>query len=428
MLNNFVFVSASVAVLLVGAGVKAQTGVAVQPDSSGSANYEISGTSFSGSTRSSGTILTASVGDAAPYKTGSGIYLYPTMFVGFGYNDNLQTANTGIVASSFVNVAPEVVAELKHKGDRYTAQVIANNVRYASSAADNFNNAEITIAGDNYFTARARAGWSVGQVYGNDARGTFDRPISDTPDRWQATVLNGRAIYGAPEAQGRIEVDLGHQVKTYDTNRTYTELADFTRNSLAGRVFYRLGSRSLVLAELRSTQTDYASQKSTETNTERRYYLGYTWEATAATTGIVKLGSQTKDFANPIRGSYSGNSWEASIRWVPLTYSAFDLVTSRSAVDSSGYGNYDLVTGTDLVWNHRWTSSVHSRISAGVQVTDFAGTARRDSTANYALTVDYALLRWLKVGVDLARSDNSSNVPSAEYRRNISMFTLNASL
>jgi hypothetical protein len=57
---------------------------------------------------------------------------------------------------------------------------------------------------------------------------------------------------------------------------------------------------------------DYDSALSTEDNTERRYYLGYTWDATAATTGVVKIGRMTKDFDAAGRAGYSGSSWEAA--------------------------------------------------------------------------------------------------------------------
>lgn len=392
------------------------------------APYEISGTSFSGSQGSTEVILTQPVGDAAAYKTGSGIYLYPTAFFGYGQNSNLQTTSTNPTSSALYNLAPELLAEFKHKGDRYTALVLLNSTRYLSSPEDNYTNSEFTLAGDNYFTARARAGWSIGQVNGNDPRGSNNRPISAEPDRWHSTNLNARLIYGAPEAQGRIEVDLGDTVKTYDNNRAFTSVADLTRDSIATRLYYRLSGRSFALAEFRNAKTNYASSLSTDSNTERRYYLGYTWEASAATMGMIKLGTMTKDFNLASKSNYNGSSWEASIRWTPLTYSAIDLITSRGTADSSGFGDYDLITSSAVVWNHKWSNSLTSRTSIGLTATDFGATTRKDQAMNYTLTVDYAVLRWLKMGVDLALTDNTSNVSGADFKRNVTMFTLNASL
>jgi hypothetical protein len=317
---------------------------------------------------------------------------------------------------------------MKHKGDRYTALVSVNNVNYVSSSADNATNSEFKIAGDNYFTARARAAWALGQVRSTDPRGANNRPISAEPDRWTSNNVDGRFIYGAPEAQGRLELDLGNTNKTYDNNRVFTSVADVTVGSYATRLLYRLGTRSLALAEYRNAKANYASSLSTDSNTEKRYYVGLTWDATAATTGIIKLGRMTKDFDAASRAAYEGDSWEGSIRWTPLTYSAFDFQTGRTTADATGFGNYNLLTTNNLTWNHKWTGSLTTRASVGLVKTDFGGTTRSDSATNYALTMDYAVLRWLKIGVDWAGTDNTSNVPTAEFKRNVTMFTLNASL
>lgn len=394
----------------------------------GATVYELSGTTISGTQGANPTILTAPVGNAAPYKTESGIYLYPTAFVGMGYNDNLQTRSTNQVGSSVVNVAPQLIAELKHQGDRYTALATVNHLNYASSSADNITKSEFKIAGDNYFTARARAAWALGQVHGADTRGSSERPISSEPDRWTSNNFDGRFIYGAPEAQGRIELDVGNQNKTYDNNRINTAIADLSIGSYAARMYYRLGSRSLVLGEYRNAKANYTSALATESNVDRRYYVGLTWEATAATTGIFKFGRMTKDFDLVGHPGYEGDSWEASVRWMPLTYSAIDFSTSRTTADATGFGAYSVNTGGNVIWNHQWSRSLTSRAALGVLKSDFGATTRSDSATTYALTMDYAVLRWLKVGFDWAGTDTTSNFPLAAFKRNVTMFTLNASL
>jgi hypothetical protein len=393
------------------------------------ASYEISGTSFSGSTQSTNVILTVPVSpEAAAFKTESGLYLYPTSFAGFGSNNNLLRSSSNPISSTFVNVSPELIAELKNKGDRYTAFVSANTTRYASSSSDDFTNSEFSIAGDNYFSARARAGWSVAQVNGSDPRGSTNIALSAEPDRWHSTGVNGRLIYGAQEAPGRLEMDLGSVAKTYDNNRINTAVADLTLNSVAARVFYRLGSRSLALAEVRNAKANYTSSLSTDSNTERRYYAGLTWEASAATTGIVKVGSMTKDFDIAGKSGYSGASWEATVRWLPLSYSAIDLQSKRETVDSTGVGNYTLNTGTDLIWSHNWSRSLSSRVLLGTLNSDYSGSGRSDTANNFSVAADYAVLRWLRLGVDVATTDSQSNVASAAFKRDVIMLTLNASL
>ena len=395
------------------------------------ATYELSGTSISGATTNAGSILTAPVSaGAGAYKTESGVYFYPTVSSRLGYNDNVKAAASNTIGSSFVNVTPQVVAELKNKGDRYTLLASLNATRYTSSTSENTTNSEFVVAGDNYFTGRARAGWAVGQISGTDARGATNfGAASNEPDRWHTTNLDGRFIYGAAEAQGRVEFDLGHQSKTYDNNRIVMATADFDLSSFAARGFYRLGSRTQALLEFRDAKANYTSSLSTDSNTERRYYAGLTWEATAATTAIVKIGQMTKDFDSGKEG-FSGGSWEASVRWLPQTYSVFDLQASRAAVDPTGLGSYNLNTNTNLSWSYKWSQVLSSRLAMGVLNSEFVGTipARTDTTNSYGLSVDYALRRWLKVGFNLASADKNSSDAASAYKQNVYMLTLNASL
>lgn len=391
--------------------------------------YELKSTNISGSASASQVMLTTPIDPAAAaYKTESGIYLYPSAFVGAGYNNNLTSVATNTVGSNFVNLSPQLVAEMKHKGDRYTALASLNSVRYGSSSGDNYNNSEFNVAGDHYFTSRASAGWSVGRVDGSDPRGSTERANSEAPDQWHMNNINARFNYGAMEAPGRFEFDVGLQDKTYENNRAATATADLTLNSLAGRFLYRLGTRTHALAEIRNANARYASALSSDSNTERRYYAGVTWEATAATTGIVKVGRMTKDFDLAGKAGFGGGSWEATVRWLPRTYSAIDLKTARTTADASGAGNYELKTSNDVIWNHKWTQSLSSRVSLGNLKTDFVGVGRTDTATNYALTIDYSVLRWLKIGIDIAGTDNTSSAATEAFKRNVTMLTLNATL
>lgn len=408
------------------------TPISTSAQQGASANYELRGTSISGGAVSATpVILTAPVDPGmAAYKTESGLYLYPSAFVGYGYNNNLQTTETNTVGSSFVNVSPKLIAEMKNKGDRYTAAVGLNTTRYTNSSDDNYTNSDVNVAGDNYFSSRTRLGWRLGYVTGSDPRGSNNRPLGTEPDKWHNTAGAGTFIYGADEAQGRVEFDLGAQSKVYDNNRVNTETADLNVTSYAARFFYRVGTNTLALAEMRSAHNQYISSLATTTNTERRYYAGLTWDATAATTGIVKVGRMTKDFDDANRQSHNGGSWEAAVRWTPKTYSQVQLQTSKSTGESTGVGDYTVLTGTDLSWGHKWTNSFASRVAAGVLVTDYAGAGadRKDTANNYGLAFEYQVLRWLKMGMDFSYTDSSSTAAGQSFKRNVTMFTLNASL
>ena len=288
--------------------------------------------------------------------------------------------------------------------------------------------AKTFASGDNYYTARARSGWAFSRVHGSDPRGSTNRPLSDEPDRYDTNKIDGRFIYGAPEAAGRVEVDVGNQRKTYTNNRIYTDVADLSVHQYAGRLFLRISPRTLTLVEYRNSKAVYDSEFADFSSTEQRYYVGVTWEASAATTGIIKVGRMTKTFSDPTIEGFGGGSWEAAVRWMPRTYTSIDLQTTRATGDSTGVGRYILTTGTNLIWNQKWTSYITSRVATGLVSSEFVGGDRKDTTHTYSFTIDYALRRWLKLGFDLTRTNTASTDDASSFNRTVSLVTLTATL
>lgn len=388
-------------------------------------NYEQSVRGLSGSLTSTDKTASAS---GIPLRTSSGIFIYPSVKVGLGYNDNVLGTPTNPTSSSLVTLQPGVMGEIKTHGDRYTANYAGNYTKYSSNSNDNFNQHTLMLAGDNIFTGRTKLSWDAGYKMGSDPRGSTDRAISTEPDRWHSQMASAVFTYGAAGAAGRVELEGSVQNKRYDNNRATTESADVNLTSVAGRFFYRVAPKTSMLFELRDGKADYQLASSTQDNTERRYYVGATWEATAATTGIIKVGRMTKDFDNSGNPGFTGSSWEGAIRWKPLTYSVFNLVTSKSTSDSTGVGNYMVNQNVSVAWSHNWNSYLASRATAGVLKSDYAGVDRSDNIKNYGLGLTYDMRRWLRAGVEWAGTQRNSSVPSNDFTRNVTMLTLEGTL
>ena len=363
-----------------------------------------------------------------PLRMDNGVFIYPNVYVGAGHNSNVVGTRDNVVSSTVVTLQPYVAAELKNHGDRYTLSYRGNFTRYDNSSADNFNHHDIQLAGDNYFTSRSSLGWGAGYVERTDPRGSTDRAISAEPDKWHAPMARALYGYGTPGAAGRIEVEGSYQEKRYDNNRAVTIASDVNLATVSGRFFYRVMPRTSVVMEVRQTDADYVVDTSANDNTDRRYLVGLTWEATAKTTGSFKVGHEQKDFTSAARQDSSGGTWEGAIRWSPLTYSVWDLVTSKTAADSTGYGDFIMNTGTTLTWQHQWASTINSRVSLGSVQSDFAATTRTDTTNNYGLGFFYNIARTVRAGLEWTRTDRSSNQTIYEFSRNVTMLSLEATL
>lgn len=387
--------------------------------------YELGGSGVAGgrSSTQAGAIMTSPTKGRA-VRFDNGIYIYPSALIGFGRNSNVLGNNTNPKSSDFVVLRPELVAELKTRGDRYTLSYLGNYAHYASAASDDFNHHEFWAAGDNYFTSRVRLGWGVGYLDKTDARGSTDRASSQEPDRWHAPVVRALGIYGAQGAIGRIEGETSVMRKRYDNNRNTTVQSDVDLTMVSGRFFYRFMPRTSLVLEARNTWANYVSPLSTSDNTDTRLYAGVTWEATAKTTGTIKLGQAHKNFNDGSRKDATMGSWEGSLRWSPLTYSQFDLLSSRAPADSTGIGNYTLNSGTSLVWNHKWASYISSRANVGLIKSQYAGDAREDSTRNYGVGFFHEVGYRARVGLDWNRTDRNSNQDRYDFKRDVTMATL----
>ena len=189
---------------------------------------------------------------------------------------------------------------------------------------------------------------------------------------------------------------------------------------LGGTFFWRVAPKTELLAGTQFRNIDYQLGSSTLDSTERRFFIGAKWEATAKTTGTLKFGRLAKRFDSAARRDFSTNaSWDAGIRWNPLTYSAFDLSTSKSTGESSGVGDYLLTKNHNLTWTHGWNSRFSTTVNGGLRYDDFEGTGggRKDKTATLGAKATYQWQRWLKFGAEYIRSDRNSNSNASSYDR-----------
>ena len=161
---------------------------------------------------------------------------------------------------------------------------------------------------------------------------------------------------------------------------------------------------------------------------ERRYYGGVSWEATAATSGTLKVGRLKREFDSSLVPSSTATSWEGMITWAPLTYSTFDFYTSRQTNESTGLGNFILSEVSGVTWNHAWSSVLNSAVILRYQKDDYQGFNRTDDTKTLGFKVGYRFRRWLTLGAEYYYNQRNSNQNIFEYDKNLYMLTGTASM
>jgi uncharacterized protein (PEP-CTERM system associated) len=144
---------------------------------------------------------------------------------------------------------------------------------------------------------------------------------------------------------------------------------------------------------------------------------------------MFRFGMVTKKFEEATRGSSSSVAWTGDVRWSPLTYSHVNLTLVRAPAETTGgVGNFIDRTTTSARWTHDWSSRLTSEALASYATDAYKGAARTDNTQNYGLKATYKMRRWLSFGADYTHTARSSDDANFDFKRNVIMLFVNATL
>jgi hypothetical protein len=136
-----------------------------------------------------------------------------------------------------------------------------------------------------------------------------------------------------------------------------------------------------------------------------------------------------KDFNDAARGSDRTTTWEGLMRWSPRTYSFVDLSLLKSPTETTGgVGNYIDRTTTSAIWTHDWTRQFSTAVTGTYMTDAYQGITRTDHTLTYGLKGTYRMRRWLSFGADYTNTSRVSDANNVDYKRNVFMLFVNATL
>lgn len=396
---------------------------------------------LSGSLMTGSAVAQSSDGAGVPTPPGAvrmgPLTVYPSVRYELSHNDNLllQQADSGLVKSDTIQVlSPSVRVEAKQGANIYGANIGAQFGRYSEFASDNYNNNSASANADLNPDTRVRIRLKADHVDAHDPRGSTTDPLTPTPNRYRQQTLGGIFGYGAQGAQGRFELELGALDKRYYNNPSPTAAIGVQGNNrsdniVGGTFFWRVAPKTSLLAQVKRTGIDFKDDRTTLDSTEMRYYAGVTWEATAATTGIVKVGTVKKDFKEGLRTDVSMPSWDAQIQWTPLSYSKVDFMISKAYRETTpGFGDTVQTSTNTAIWTHKWTSQITTAATGSYGVEDYKGVSRNDKMPSLGLKGTYQMRRWLDFGADYTWSKRDSSNVGADYKKNVIMLFVNATL
>jgi len=350
--------------------------------------------------------------------------LKPYFNLGAGRDSNLFLTQSNAKSSDRVTYNPGLTFEVDGEAAKFLLGYDLKAARYSQSSGDNYTDHRIFGSGEFVFSSRMALRLAGDLTRGHDPRGSTDRGISGAPDEFRTSGPSVLFAYGANDATGRIEVEAGGVNKRYTNNRATTIASDRDNRKVAGRFFLKVAEKTSLLFEARQEKVDYTLGSSTQDSKESTYLAGVTWDATAATSGTIKVGRIKKDFASSTRTDFSGTGWEAGVTWKPMSYSKVDVFTTKSFAESTGLGNFILSKKYGVVWEHGWNPRFMSTVSVSRSDDEFGGTTRADKVDSLGLVLKYKLNRNISVGGDFSNSKRDSNLSGLDYTKNIYMLTL----
>jgi hypothetical protein len=358
----------------------------------------------------------------------SPLFVMPYIGTGFGYDDNLFLSHNNEKDSYLWVLSPGIRVDARDANKVIQLSYQNQIGRYTSSPDDNYVDNTARAQFDMALDAHNFIRIGYDYILSHDPRGSTDRPIAGRPDRYRQTDPYITYALGAPGAKGRVEVYYSDPERRYLSNREFTASADRDMQEFGGAFYWRVMPRTYVMAEARETDVRYDLPGQPDTADERRYYAGVTWEATAATTGTLKVGQLKRDFKDPATPDFSGTSWEGLITWAPRSYSKFDFYSARQTNEASGLGNFILTSIGGVTWTHSWSSFVTTAVDARYQKDDYQGFDRKDKIASVDLKAGYKFRRWLTIGAEYTYTNRNSSIDVFDYNKNLYLVTFTATM
>ena len=168
--------------------------------------------------------------------------------------------------------------------------------------------------------------------------------VFQTPDTYADTIVDATYTYGTPGAKMNLELAASYLDKSYTNHEELTQYFDYTQPELGATFFYRVMPKTDLLLQARYNDVSYDTNRPFADkldSSEQNYQIGVTWDATAKTTGIAKVGYLIKDFDSPSYNSHEFPSWEVAVDWSPRKRTTFNLTTNSTAIESQGTGTFN---------------------------------------------------------------------------------------
>jgi hypothetical protein len=390
---------------------------------------------------------TVSAVEPMPYNEDGPVDFIPTLKVSQGYDDNVEEAPDGAEESSNVTkVVPTFLLRAQERANRYQLRYTPTFQRYSHDSDDNRVNHRAAAIGRVVLDSRNRFNVGLNARRNQATLSETNRRAGENEGDINARLsLDGTYTFGARGAKGQVVLDGSYVWNRYANNLTKAsdipgetgsnnQSEEYDSPRVGATFLWRVAPKTQLLVEGRYADFDYTWSESTLDSANMTGLVGAKWQATAKTSGSVRLGRQDKDFDDASKADTDATSWEAEVTWRPESFSTVRLSTGNTLEEGSESANgEDAVEQTTYAirWDYDWDGQISSNVGYRFRDKDYLGggaDGRNDELNTVSVGVSYSFRRWLDFGLETRFKDNDSSLDGASYDRNTYFLTATLSL
>lgn len=362
--------------------------------------------------------------DPQSIKITEGLSFTPTLEVSERFDDNFREVNTGTESSWITRISPTFALGAESSKVGYRVAYKADSDIFHDSRKD--DNTDHYLDADARFTFDSRNQLKMGAGYQKvEETATLDQRLEN--DKYSVSHAGATYTYGAKTARGQLEFGGDYAQLRYQNGMGLNADKERDTTALISTFYYRVAPRTRALIEGRYTDYDYVSNTRLDA-TKLGLLGGLEWEATAKTSGTVKIGAERKNFDDSSLDTANSTLWEVGAKWKPRTYSIVEVKTHQALIEGDDGASSIKQTLASVGWEHYWLTRFSTTLRYARENQDYQDIDRKDKINTYGLSAKYQVRRWMDVSLGYSHSKDDSTLSEESFTRNIYLLSFAFSL
>ncbi|MEM0910514.1 MAG: outer membrane beta-barrel protein [Pseudomonadota bacterium] len=344
-----------------------------------------------------------------------------TISAGLGViNDSNLLRQVESSSETAISVTPGIEFTRETGAQKYDIKYQGDFRQYTGNDDLDYNAHDLTLAADLRHSRRLSSNFAALYYNGIERAGITDQSTADFTQLTDFELRGLRALgsYGTRESTGQLVFAFAHNQRRYENNAQ--EFRDSDENEISARFFYRRNDVSRFLVETSYADVEYKNTelRNNESTDRTSFLVGLEWDLGAVTTGVAKVGWQSRSFDNDTFEDRSDLAYSLEMIWTPYQSTRISAEASRQVAAAAQVDSGDLIRN-NFVLGARYELSERTILVGefGYGVEDIAET-RTDKRQRLSLGGDYYFRRWLRIEGRYFYDERSSDLDALEFDSN----------